>query len=84
MSRNSSQDGTYAPGMIQNRPKPNALFATEKRTLGQLYLLETIYRQNKNYSLAFDASYFKAGSYPKATGVGGDIFYLSLKSTFRF
>ncbi|MDI9256790.1 alginate export family protein [Flavobacterium sedimenticola] len=84
LSRNSSQDGTYAPGMIQNRPKPNALFATEKRTLGQLYLLETIYRQNKNYSLAFDASYFKAGSYPKATGKGENILYVSLKSTFKF
>ncbi|MGL2965836.1 alginate export family protein [Flavobacterium sp. XGLA_31] len=84
LSRNSNQDGTYSPGMVQNRPRPNALFATDKKTLGQLYLLETSYQQNKHCALAFDASYFKAGSYPKATGNGNDILYLSLKSTFKF
>lgn len=83
LSRNSNQDGTYSPGMIQNRPVPNALFASDKKTLGQLYMLETNYQQNKYCSLAFDASYFKAGSYPQATGNGNDILYLSLKSTFK-
>lgn len=84
LSRNSNQDGTYSPGMVQNRPRPDALFTTDKKTLGQLYLLETNYQQNKHCSLAFDASYFNAGSYPKATGNGNDILYLSLKSTFKW
>jgi hypothetical protein len=84
MSRNSNQDGTYSPGMIENRPKPNALFVSDKKTLGQFYVLETNYQQTKNLSFSFDASYFNAGSYPKATGKGKDVTYLSFKSTFKF
>jgi len=84
LSRNSNQDGTYSPGMIQNRPRPTALFASDKKTLGQLYLLETAYQFSARSALAFDASYLKAGSYPKATGSGDDILYLSLKSTFKW
>lgn len=84
MARNSTQDGTYSPGMIENRPKARALFATDKKTLGQFYVLETNYQQTKNVSFAFDASYFDAGSYPKATGKGNDVTYFSFKSTFKF
>jgi hypothetical protein len=84
LSRNSNQDGTYSPGMIQNRPRPSAVFSSDKKTLGQYYVLETNYQQTKNLSFAFDASYFKAGSYPKATGNGDDILYLSFKSTFKW
>ena len=84
MSRNSNQDGTYSPGMIENRPRPNALFASDKKTLGKFYLLETNYQQTKNLSFAFDASYFDAGSYPKTTGKGKNVTYLSFKSTFKF
>ncbi|PWA04483.1 hypothetical protein DB895_11260 [Flavobacterium psychrotolerans] len=84
MSRNSNQDGTYSPGMIENRPKPNAIFISDKKTLGQFYVLETNYQQTKNLSFSFDASYFNAGNYPKATGNGKDVTYLSFKSTFKF
>jgi len=84
LSRNSNQDGTYSPGMIQNRPKPSTLFVSDKKILGQLYVIETNYQQTKNVSFALDASYFKAGNYPKATGAGKDILYLSFKSTLRF
>jgi hypothetical protein len=84
MSRNSNQDGTYSPGMIENRPKSNALFSSDKKTLGQFYVLETNYQQTKNLSFSFDASYFDAGSYPKATGKGKDVTYLSFKSTFKW
>jgi hypothetical protein len=84
MARNSNQDGTYSPGMIENRPKPAALFASDKKTLGQFYVLETNYQQTKNLSFFFDASYFDAGSYPKATGKGKDVTYLSFKSTYKF
>lgn len=84
MARNSNQDGTYSPGMIENRPKPNALFSSDKKTLGQFYVLETNFQQTKNLSFSFDASYFDAGSYPKATGKGKDVTYLSFKSTFKF
>lgn len=84
MSRNSNQDGTYSPGMIENRPKPNGLLVSDKKTLGQFYVLETNYQQTKNLSFSFDTSYFSAGSYPKATGRGKDVTYLSFKSTFKF
>ena len=84
LARNSNQDGTYSPGMVQNRPRPNSLFGSDKKTLGQYYVLETNYQQNKNLSFALDASYFEAGSYPKTTGTGDDILYLSFKSTFKF
>lgn len=84
MARNGNQDGTYSPGMIQNRPKPNALFASDKKTLGKFYLLETNYQQTKNLSLALDASYFVAGNYPKTTGKGKDVSYFSFKSTYKF
>ncbi|MBF2709899.1 alginate export family protein [Flavobacterium soyangense] len=84
MARNSNQDGTYSPGMIENRPRPNALFSSDKKTLGKYYVLETNYQQTKNLSFSFDASYFDAGSYPKATGNGKDVTYLSFKSTFKF
>lgn len=84
LSRNSNQDGTYSPGMIQNRPKPNAVFSSDKKSLGQYYVAETNYQQTKNLSFSCDVSYFNAGSYPKATGAGEDILYFSLKSTFKF
>jgi len=84
LARNSNHDGTYSPGMVQNRPRPNALFSSEKKTLGQYYVLETNYQQNKNLSFAIDASYFNAGSYPITTGSGKDITYLSFKSAFKF
>jgi hypothetical protein len=84
MARNSHQDGTYSPGMIENRPRPNALFSSDKKTLGQFYVLETNYQQTKNLSFSFDTSYFDAGSYPQATGKGKDVTYLSFKSIFKW
>ena len=84
LARYSNQDGTYSPGMIQNRPRPNLSFNTTKKFLGIFYILETNFQQSKNLSLSFDASYFKAGNYPKETGKGNNITYLSFKSTFRF
>jgi hypothetical protein len=84
LARSSSQDGTYSPAMIQNRPRPDLLFGSIKRTLGELYVIETNYQQTKNLSFAFDYSFFKAGSYPKATGIGKDISYISFKSAFKF
>lgn len=83
LARTSNKDGTYSPAMMQNRPKQGLYFTPEK-SLGTFYLIETNYQQNKNLSFAFDASFFKAGSYPKATGSGKDIVYLSFKSTFKF
>lgn len=84
LARNSNQDGTYSPGMIQNRPRPDLLLTSIKKTLGKFYVIETNYQQTKNLSFSFDASYFKAGCYPKATGMGKNITYLSFKSTFKF
>lgn len=84
LSRNSIQDGTYAPGMDQNRPRPGLLFSSTEKTLGEFYVVETTYQQTENVSFSFDASYFNAGSYTKATGTGKDITYLSLKATLKF
>ncbi|CAI2768664.1 Alginate export [Flavobacterium collinsii] len=84
MERNSNQDGTYSPAMIESRPKPNMLFSTNKKTFGELYVLETNYQQTKNLLFSFDTSYFSAASYPKTTGNGKNITYLSFKSTFKF
>ena len=84
LARASTQDGTYSPAMVQNRPKPDALFSADKKVLGQLYVLETSYQHSGNLSFSFDASYLKAGDYPIQTGMGKDIGYLSIKSTFRF
>ena len=84
MRRNSNQDGTYSPGMVENRPRPNLLFSSGKNFLGELYDVETIYQQTQNLSLSFDVSYFRAGSYPIASGSGKNITYISFKSTFKF
>lgn len=84
LSRNSNQDGTYSPAMIQNRPGPNLLFSSNEKTLGEFYVIEANYQRTKNLSFSFDASYFNAGSYPITTGNGKDITYLSIKSTFKF
>jgi hypothetical protein len=84
LARNSNKDGTYSPGMVENRPKPDLLFVSAKKALGEFYVVETNYQQSKNLSFSFDASYFMAGSYPKATGSGKDITYFSFKSTFKF
>lgn len=83
LSRNSNQDGTYSPGMIQNRPKPGLYFIL-KEALGTFYLIEANCQQTKNLSFAVDASFFKAGSYPKATGNGKNTTYLSFKATLKF
>ena len=84
LSRNSNRDGVYSPGMVQNRPAPAATADSDRKTLGQLYLLETAYQLTPGFSLAFDGSYLQAGRYPKATGNGEDTLYLSFKSTFKW
>jgi Alginate export len=84
LARNSNQDGTYSAGMIENRPTPTLLHSSNTKTLGVFYTVESTYQQSKNLAFSFDASYFKAGSYPIATGSGKDIMYVSFKTTFKF
>lgn len=84
LRRNSNQDGTYSPGMIENRPRKDILFRSGEKTIGVLYLLESNYQHSKRLELSLDATYLKAGAYPKATGNGRDIFYLACKYAFRF
>lgn len=84
LARNSNQDGTYSAGMVENRPTPASLHSSNTKTLGVFHTIESTYQQSKNLSFSFDASYFKAGSYPIATGKGKDIMYVSFKSTFKF
>ena len=84
LERNSDRDGTYSPGMLENRPKPMQVYSSTQKTLGELYVLETNYQLQKNVSFAFDASFFKAGNYITTTGNGKDVTYLSFRSTFKF
>ncbi len=84
MQRQSTQDGTYSPGMAQVRPTPINLFTSNKKEIGTQYALETSYDLNKNISFTIDAAFFKAGTYVKETGKGLDISYLSGKATFKF
>jgi hypothetical protein len=84
MMRESNQDGTYSPRMVQIRPTPVNLFVSNRKSIGTQYALETLYYYSKNLSFAADGAYFKSGSYVKETGKGLDITYLSFKSTFKF
>lgn len=82
--RQSNQDGTYSPGGIQTRPGQNLLYASKEKHLGTLLMFESNYSANRNLSFAFDASVFFAGKYPKETGMGKTISYLSFKTVFKF
>jgi hypothetical protein len=82
--RQSNQDGTYSPGAIEVRPKPESLFVSSEKQVGTLVVLETSYAFNSNLSLAFDASHFISGRYVKQTGVGKNITYLSFKVSLKF
>ena len=85
MWRQSTQDGTYSPGAIQLRPKPEYAFLSSEKGLGTLLMLETSYAINPNLLVAIDASRFFAGKFVKQTGgVGKDITYLSFKTSFKF
>jgi hypothetical protein len=84
MWRQSNQDGTYNPGAIQVRPKPESLFVSSGKRLGTLIVLETSYAFGSNLSLAFDASQFISGKYVRQTGLGKDITYLSFKVSLKF
>nr|WP_288836898.1 alginate export family protein [uncultured Flavobacterium sp.] len=87
LKRQSNQDGTYSPGAggaFETRPTPVLLHNSVSKDIGTLFLIETNYFVNNNFSLGFDSSYLTAGNYPKETGVGKDIRYLSFKSTFKF
>lgn len=84
MWRQSNQDGTYSPGAIETRPKPQMMFASAKKEIGTLWVLETALLLNRYVTFAMDASYFVGGNYVKETGKGKDITYLSFKATWRF
>lgn len=84
MWRQSNQDGTYSPGAIEMRPKPETIYLSPGKQLGILFVLETAYTISSNLSFAVDASKFYAGRYVRQTGLGKDITYLSLKAGYKF
>ncbi|WPR70317.1 alginate export family protein [Flavobacterium sp. NG2] len=87
LRRQSNKDGTYSPGAggaIETRPTPALLYSSVSKDIGTLFLIESNYFINKNISLGLDTSYLTAGNYPKETGTGQDILYISFKSTFKF
>lgn len=48
-----------------------------------LYVFEMNCQQTNNLSFSYDVSYLKSGSYPKTTGMGEDVVYISFKSLLR-
>jgi Alginate export len=83
--RQSNQDGIYSPGTsAETRPNPTLLFASTKKDIGTLLVLESSYAVNKHLTLGFDVSYFFAGNYVKETGKGKDIVYVSSKIGYKF
>jgi hypothetical protein len=84
MQRNSTQDGTYSPGMAQVRPTPERLFASTKRSIGTQYALETTYQMDERNTFGLDLALFQPGAYTKETGAGKDIFYFSVRTQLRF
>jgi hypothetical protein len=84
LQRQSIQDGTYSPGLVQVRPTPANIFASKKKGIGTQYALETNYDLNKNISFAIDGAYFVAGDYVSETGKEMNIFYLALREQSNF
>lgn len=84
ISRQSTQDGTYSPGMAQIRITPPNSYTSDEKRIGTQYSLETNYQFNQNLSFAIDAAFFQAGKYVKETGKGLDISYISGRTTFKF
>ena len=84
MWRQSNQDGTYSPSALEVRTTAASDFTSTKNKIGTLLAVESSYAVNRNLSFALDASYFFAGSYVKATGIGKDITYLSFKGAYKF
>lgn len=84
MRRQSSQDGTYSPGMAQVRPTPSYLFVSKQTSIGTQYALETNYEFNHHIAVAADFAFFKPGSYVKETGRGLSIGYYAAKITYKF
>jgi hypothetical protein len=84
MQRNSTEDGTYTPGMAQIRPTPERLFASTKRSIGTQYALETTYQLDERNTFGLDAAFFTSGDYIKETGKGLNIFYISAKTQLKF
>jgi Alginate export len=83
--RQSNQDGTYSLGTsAETRPNLTLLFASTKKDIGKLLVLESNFSINKHLTLGFDASYFLAGNYVKETGKGKDIVYVSTKIGYKF
>ncbi|RYY43818.1 MAG: hypothetical protein EOO06_19145, partial [Chitinophagaceae bacterium] len=84
MWRQSNHDGSYSPGAVEMRPKPDAVFTSARKELGTLLVLETNYAANNHLSLSFDISKLVAGAYVKETGKGKDISYISFKANYKF
>lgn len=84
LQRQSTQDGTYTPGMAQNRPRPNASYTSENRKIGQIFTIESAYNVNRNLSFYFDVSHAEPGAYAIGTGNGKRSNYIATKATLKF
>ena len=84
MHRQSSNDGMYAPGGLENRPRPGTSPAAVDKRIGTLLSIETTHTISRNFSCAVDVSHFFAGSFIRQTGNGKDIDYVALKLSYKF
>jgi Alginate export len=85
LSKQSINDGVYSPGMSQTRPvRPNQLFTSQKKQIGNQYALEAGYQANRQWAFYVDFAHFPAGTYVKETGNGKAISYFSSKIAYKF
>jgi hypothetical protein len=85
LSKQTSDDGVYSPGMVQTRPvRQELLYTSSELNLGQQYAFEVSFFHNQHWAFFADVAYFKAGQFVKATGNGDNITYVSAKTAYKF
>ncbi len=82
LSRTSTKDGTYTPGMTQVRPMPGA--TSDSYPIGTQYGLDIFFIANNNLSFLTFMSYVEAGKYIQATGAGKNVFFLATTIQYKF
>lgn len=82
LARTSTNDGTYAPSMVQVRPLPG--MESDKISVGTQYTLDAFYFINKNIKMLTFISYVEPGKYVTETGAGKNIFFWASAFQYKF
>lgn len=83
LKRESNQDGTYAPSMVQVRAFPEQDVTTAKG-IGTQYAFDIFYFPNPHWSFVSFLSYITPDDYVKNTGVGKELFFASAIVGYKF